>query len=234
MKRGFVIAIDGPVASGKGTISPKLASKLDGFYLYSGAIYRGLALFCLENNLSIDNEEQIVQNLDRVHLEFDDKIVLLNGVDVTEKIKSPEVAKASSPVASYAGVREYFQNLQRAIAQKEIENGRVVVAEGRDMGTVIFPNAEFKLYLTATPEVRSERRLAQYHEKGQDLSLDEVLKDTNERDARDMNRETAPLVKNPKEHGYIVLDNSNLTEQETLDAIMDELKKEKLILVKPE
>lgn len=230
MKQGFVIAIDGPVASGKGTLAPILAQKLNGFYLYTGAMFRTLALYCIQHNINFEDTDKIVQELPNVHIDLDGNRVVLNGQDVTERIKEADVAKGSSPVAVSETVRRHFAQLQRQIAQKYIDQGKAVVAEGRDVGTIVFPNADFKLFLTATPDTRTERRLAQYREKGNsEISFEEVLQDTHERDERDTNRLYAPLPKNPKELGYIILDNSKMSEEETMDAIIGELEKKNLL-----
>jgi len=134
-KKVFVIAIDGPVASGKGTISTKLARELKGFYLSSGAMYRAFGLHCLENKIDITAEEAIVKALIGVEIELTDKAVLLNGTDVTERTKDQDVSNTASIIAMFPKVRERLLVKQHQIATNALNNGKIVVAEGRDTGT---------------------------------------------------------------------------------------------------
>src|SRR5258708_1768659 len=150
MHKGYIIAIDGPVASGKGTIANHLARRLKGFDLYTGATYRCLALFCIENKVDLFNKEAIQAAMLHVIIEIKDGKIFLNGNDVTERIKKEDVASKSSIVAAIAGVRKFMVYRQQEIAQKAMQEGKIVIAEGRDTGTVVFPTAELKLYLTAT------------------------------------------------------------------------------------
>lgn len=226
MTQGYAIAIDGPAAAGKGTIAPKLAEKLNGFYLYTGAMYRCLALLVIRNNLGISDYKSLIPLLSDKSIHFEDGQVILNGENVTEELKKENVAMMSSKVAEIREVRRQMIQLQQRIAQKEIEKGRIVIAEGRDTGTKVFPNAKLKIFLTATPRIRAERRLKQLQsQKEKSLSFEKVLIDVENRDNRDVNREVDPLVANPQDYGYFVLDNSNLTEEETVKAIVDRLSK---------
>lgn len=224
MSKGFAIAIDGPVAAGKGTIAPRLAEKLNGFYLYTGAMYRCLALAGLKNGISLEDEDSLVSLLPKINIEFRLDKVFLNGVDVTDEIKDPKVANGSSRVAIIPKVREHMVKKQQEIALKAIEEGKIVVAEGRDTATRIMPNAKLKVFLTANPNIRAQRRLNQLKEQGQDASLDKILSEIKERDIRDLERKVDPLVSNPSNFGYFVLDNSNLSEEETLMKIIEKLK----------
>src|SRR3990167_10823276 len=131
MNKGFVIAIDGSVASGKGTLSILLAEKLSGFYLYTGAMYRSIALLCLEKGIDVNKPEEVEKILPQANFEFKDRKVFLNGRDVTEKIKEPDVASTGSVVATYTVVRKDLVKKQQEIAKKAIDEGRAVVAEGR-------------------------------------------------------------------------------------------------------
>lgn len=230
MYKGFIIAIDGPVASGKGTIAPLLASQLDGFYLYTGAMYRCLALYCISNGIDLSRGEKIEKILSEVNIDLFNGKVVLNKEDVTRRIKDEDVARGSSKVAVVAKAREYMVNRQREIAESYIRNNKIVVAEGRDVATKIFPNAKVKVFLTASLRIRAERRLEQLREQGdKKTTIEELLDEVQQRDKRDSEREIDPLVKEPEKYGYFVVDNSNLTIDETLSKISSFLKEKGLI-----
>lgn len=226
MDKGFVIAIDGPVASGKGTIAPKLANALNGFYLYTGAMYRCVALACIEKGIDMQHEDNVVVVLPDLEIHFEGERVFLNGRDVTERLKAEDAANGSSVVAVYPKVREELVKRQQQIGDTAIKKGQVVVLEGRDTGTKVFPDAAIKIYLTASDEVRAKRRLAQYISQGREVSFEQVLQEIRERDKRDKERATDPLPSNPEELGYFVVDNSEVNEEKT---IMEELKRRALI-----
>jgi len=247
MKKGFIVAIDGPVAAGKGTIAPMLAKRLNGFYLYTGAMYRCLALLCIEKEINVENKEEVVNLLKEIEIQLNDEKVLLSGRDVTERIKERDVARAVPFVALIPEVREEMVNRQRKASremiessqeiplevrgiEKSLKSGPLVVAEGRDVGTAIFPNAELKIFLTATPAIRAERRLKQLHAAGfVNLNLNQTLEDVKKRDEQDSEREVDPLPSNPQALGYFVVDNSALSEEETLSAIIEKIKRRDLI-----
>lgn len=220
MPNGYAIAIDGPAAAGKGTIAPRLAKKLNGFYLYTGAMYRCLALLVIRGNADLKNEEALSSLLVQTKIEVLEDQVILNGEDVTDRLKKEDVAIMSSKVAAIPRVRAYMVGLQQRIAKKFMDEGKIVVAEGRDTGTRILPNAKLKIFLTAEPKIRAERRLKQLQDVNEsNLSFEKILTEVKVRDIRDMNRKTDPLVSDPGKFGYFVLDNSNLTEDETLDIL---------------
>ena len=225
MEKGYIIAIDGPVASGKGTIAPKLAEKINGVNLYTGGTYRSVALFCLENGIDPSNEEKVLQNLSSINVKLKGNSVFLNGEEVTDKIAGPEVASATSKISTIQGVREAMVEIQRKLATKETDKGKVVVAEGRDTATRVFPEAKVKIYLTAGVEVRAKRRLLQYEEKGMDIGFSQVLQDTIERDKIDSERKIDPLVMHPEKFGYLIVDNTDQTEDQTVELIVNELKR---------
>ena len=225
MSKGFVIAIDGPVAAGKGTVSPLLAKNLNGFYLYTGAMYRCLALLCIKRGVDTKDENIVVTILPEFRINVSDNKVFLNGEDVTERIKEEDVAMASSDVAVIKKVREEMVSIQREIANKLIDEGKIVIAEGRDTATRVFPNAKLKIFLTATPEVRTKRRLLQIEERGEKAEFENVLKDVKLRDEQDSDREIDPLVKDPQAFGYFVLNDSEMSEEETIKTIIKEVKK---------
>lgn len=225
MSKGFVIAIDGPVAAGKGTISPLLAKNLNGFYLYTGAMYRCLALLCIKRGIDTKDENAVVNILPEFRINVSDNKVFLNGEDVTQRIKEEDVAMASSKVAVIKKVREEMVSIQREIANKLIDEGKIVIAEGRDTATRVFPNAKLKIFLTATPEVRAKRRRLQIEERGEKVEFENVLKDVKLRDEHDSDREIDPLVKTPQAFGYFVLNDSEMSEEETIKTIIKEVEK---------
>lgn len=229
-QKGIFIAIDGPVASGKGTIAPLLAQRLHGFHLYTGAMYRALALYCREHDVDMTNEQAIRDVLSSITIELLPTKTMLNGKEVSDSIKTQDIAQGASLVGVFASVRQTLVQRQREIAERSIQEGKVVVAEGRDTGTVVFPNADLKIYLTAKVEVRAKRRLEQLHQQGNNtITFEMVLEDTKIRDNRDTERVISPLVNNPKEYGYFILDNSDLNEEETIQIIIEELKRRRLL-----
>jgi CMP/dCMP kinase len=229
MVKGFVIAIDGPVAAGKGTLAPILAKRLHGFHIDTGVFYRCLALYCLEKNIPFEHEA-IKAILPKVDIQLSNHGVLLNGVAVGSKIRSVEVSNGSSKVAQYDEVLEEMIQRQKRVAEGVINEGMIVIAEGRNTGTAVFPTAALKIFLTASLSARAQRRLAQWQAKGiTNIRLEEVIKDLEERDTRDMSRKKFPLITNPAEHGYLIVDNSHMTEEETIDIILQEAKRRNLL-----
>jgi CMP/dCMP kinase len=228
MKKGLIIAIDGPVAAGKGVIAPLLSKRLNAFYLYTGGMYRSLALAVLREGTGIDNEEEVLRILEKSRISLEGEEVFLNGENVTKKLKDQNVVEAVPHIAIHHKVRKFMVEKQREIGQKEITLGETIVVEGRDAGTKIFPEADFKLFLTATPEVRAGRRLEQLKESGNDVSYEEVLESLKKRDRMDTEREAGPLVSDPKKYGYFILDNSGLSEEETVNEIIEEIKRKDL------
>lgn len=229
MDKKFAIAIDGPVAAGKGTVALLLSHRLHALYLYTGAMYRSLALTALEQNVDLNDEEAVVALLPQVHIAFKDGLVFLNGRDVTEQLKEEEPANGSSVVAQFPRVREQMVHKQQQIAEIAMNEGKIVVSEGRDTATKVFPDSPFKVYLTASSEERAKRRLKQYHEQGRDVSFEEVLAEVKERDDRDMNRATDPLPDNPEELGYFIVNDSGMAVNETVEMIENELRRRELI-----
>ena len=205
-----VIAIDGPSASGKGTIASRVADTLDFHYLESGALYRLLALLSLRSGEM--NESRLAVSARSMPVGFHNERIVLSDQDVTEKIRSEEVSMRASEVARLPLVRKALMERQRAFRQPP-----GLVADGRDMGTIVFPDATLKVFLTATPEVRAERRYKQLIEKGMDANLRALSRDLQERDARDANRAVAPLV--PASDSQ-VLDSSALSIDEVAERIV--------------
>ena len=205
-----VIAIDGPSASGKGTIAQQVATKLGFHYLESGALYRVLGLISM-NEKSLD-EDVIVSAAKSMQLEFRGNKILLSNHDVTDDVRSEAVGNRASEVARMATVRKALLGRQRGFREPP-----GLVADGRDMGTVVFPDAALKVFLTASPEVRAERRYKQLKDKGINANLRALSRDLQERDARDANRAVAPLIPAPDAQ---VLDSSALSIEEVVDRIV--------------
>jgi len=183
-----VIAIDGPSASGKGTIAAEVAAALGFHYLDSGSLYRLVALVALQNHVPLDAEAELERVAAGLDIEFRAKDVILSGKTVTSDIRTEACSIAASRVAAIPGVRRALLARQRAFRRAP-----GLVADGRDMGTVVFPDAELKIFLTASAEARAERRYKQLIENGIDANISSILQDIAERDARDQGRSTAPL-----------------------------------------
>ena len=213
-----VIAIDGPSASGKGTIASRVARKVGFHYLESGALYRLIALLSLRED-TLD-ETRLARLAGEMDLAFDDGEVLLGDESVTEKVRSELVGNRASEVARLPGLRQALLARQRAFRRPP-----GLVADGRDMGTVVFPDADLKVFLTATPEVRAERRYKQLIEKGIDANLRALSRDLRDRDERDAKRAVAPLVPAPDSQ---VLDSSALSIDEVVDRIVGWCRERKL------
>ena len=213
-----VIAIDGPSASGKGTIASRVARQLGFHYLESGALYRLLALLSLrEGTLQEQRLAALAAGMDVL---FRDGEVVLDEEDVTDKIRSEPCGVRASEVARMPAVREALLQRQRAFRRPP-----GLVADGRDMGTVVFPDAALKIFLTASPEIRAERRYKQLKEKGIDANLRALSRDLQERDERDTKRAVAPLVPAPDSQ---VLDSSALSVEEVVDRILHRYREEHL------
>ncbi len=194
MKKNFVIAIDGPAASGKSTIAKLLASKYGYIYIDTGAMYRACALCSLQNNIIIDDIKSINKMLLNIDIHIDyyptGNKLILNGNDVSQRIRESDISKLSSQIATIASVREKMVELQRKIA----DNGGVIM-DGRDIGTVVLPKADFKFFLIADTATRAKRRFEELSEKNIAISLEDVEKDLLWRDENDRTRKLSPLKK---------------------------------------
>ncbi len=210
------IAIDGPAGAGKSTISRMVAEKLGYIYVDTGAMYRSTALFLKENDINPTDEIKVIEILSDLELGFVTQNginkVYIQGSERTRDIRSEEISMAASKVSAYDYVRKALFQMQRNFALK----GGVVM-EGRDIGTVIMPEAELKIFLTASPEIRAKRRLKDINLLGETKSFDEMVKEIKERDTNDMNRKTAPLK---KANDAVELDSSDITIEETVDKIV--------------
>jgi CMP/dCMP kinase len=205
-----VIAIDGPSASGKGTIASRVAKRLGFHYLESGALYRVVALLSLRED-TLD-EKRLVQLAQEMDVVFEEGDILLGDEPITEKARSELVGNRASEVAKVALLRQALLKRQRSFRRPP-----GLVADGRDMGTVVFPDAQLKVFLTAGPEIRAERRYKQLIEKGIDANLRALSRDLRERDERDAKRAVAPLVPAPDSQ---VLDSSALSVDEVVERIV--------------
>jgi CMP/dCMP kinase len=209
-----VITIDGPSGSGKGTVCQLLATKLGFHYLDSGALYRLLALAAKRHGVELDNVEALAVLAGHMDISFHMQIdaepkVVLEGEDVSSLIRNEEIGSDASLVAAYPEVRAALLQRQRAFA---VAPG--LVADGRDMGTVVFPDADAKIFLTASPEDRAERRYKQLIDKGESVSLAALVEQVQKRDERDMNRKASPLI---PANNAVVLDSSKMSVDEVLN-----------------
>ena len=209
------IAIDGPGGSGKSTIAKLLAKKLNLDYIDTGAMYRAIALKILNNNLDFTDSNDMKLLLDDTNIDFSEGSVFLDGENVDTKIRTPEVSLFASKVAAIALVREKLVELQKNIAAT-----KNVVMDGRDIGTNVITDAEYKYYMIASVEERAARRYKELLEKGETISLESVKKDIEERDYADMNRELNPLI---KAEDALELDTTNMSIIEVVEYIEREV-----------
>lgn len=186
----FIVAVDGPAGSGKSTISKIVAKDYGLTYLDTGAMYRMVALCSLEGNVDLGNIDEVVRMLAGVTIDIDGERFILNGRDVSEDIRTPRVTAIVSDVAAIKEVRVKLVDLQR-----EISEGKKVILDGRDIGTVVFPNAHLKVFLIASSDERARRRLKEYEEKGIEISFEEVKASIENRDHIDSTRKESPLKK---------------------------------------
>ena len=213
----YSIAIDGPAGSGKSTIAKKLAKELDFIYVDTGAMYRAIALWALENAPDITDEEYIASRIDEVDIGIDyidgEQQVFLNGENVTDRLRLESTGDAASKVSKQVRVREKLVELQRRIAKKTS-----VIMDGRDIGTKVLPDAFLKIFMTASPDIRAKRRYDELVMKGKECDYDEILKGIKERDHADETRAVSPLK--PADDA-VMLDTSDMSEDEVAGRIME-------------
>ena len=217
----FVVGIDGPAGSGKGTVTKKVANKIGLINIDTGITYRCVALEVLNQNISLENTEEIINIAKKIKIEIDNTpegdIVFLNGENVTKEIRSKEVTKIVSPVSSIKEVRFLMVDMQRKLAE-----GKNVIMEGRDICTYVFPNADVKIYLDASIEERAKRRHKENQEKGIEMSYEEVYESIRKRDENDKAKEVGALK---KAEDSIVVDTTSLTIDEVVDKIIEIIKR---------
>jgi cytidylate kinase len=212
------IAIDGYSSCGKGTLAKQMAQNLGYIFIDSGAMYRAVTLYLIENNINIDNETEISKALDHIQLEFHPSKennrfeIHLNGRNVESLIREIHIANKVSFVAKISAVRKKLVQMQQQIGEN-----KGVVMDGRDIGTVVYPNAELKIFMTASNEVRAQRRFKEMINAGKDITLEEVSSNLIERDSIDSSREDSPLKLNETYH---LLDNSHLTPNQQFELAM--------------
>ena len=213
----YIVAIDGPAGSGKGTVTELVAKKLGLVNIGSGSAYRCVALETINKGIDLKEKEKIINLLDEIEIEFkmenSKDIVYLNGKDVTSRIREKDVAKIVSFVSSIKEVRFKLNEIFKKCAKN-----RNVIMEGRDIGTYVFPNAEVKIYLTASADTRAKRRALEYEQKGESFDLDQIRKDIIERDQRDMNREISPLK---QADDAVLVDSSEMGIDDVVNAILN-------------
>lgn len=218
----IIIAIDGHSSTGKSTVARAIAQRLNYIYVDTGAMYRAVTLYCIQNGLSDDNSIAGCLTEEKICIEFrrnDTTNTLdtyLNGVNVEREIRSIEVASKVSEISAIPAVREFLVKQQQAIGRQ-----KGVAMDGRDIGTVVFPDAELKIFMTAAVEVRAMRRFRELQAKGEQVNIDDIRKNIEERDYRDSHRATSPLKKADE---AIVLDNSNMSPEEQTEWLYNKVK----------
>lgn len=227
MKDKLTIAIDGWSSCGKSTLAKALAKELEYIYVDTGAMYRGVTLYAMRNGWVSSNhtiKKDIIDNLNKIHLVFESTQpgkadLLLNDENVEQEIRKIEVSNVVSAIATIKEVRKHLVNLQRKLG-----NSGGVVMDGRDIGSVVFPNAELKLFVTADVDIRAQRRYDELQSKGEEVTFEEVKSNLKQRDEMDSTREESPLIQTDD---AVVLDNSHLSPEEQLQVALD-LVKERL------
>ena len=222
-RSNFIIAIHGFSSCGKSTVAKALAKQLNFVFVDSGAMYRAVTLYFLRNNIGFDDKEAILDALDNIHIDFipntEKTQILLNNEDISDEIRQMEVSAKVSEVSAIKEVRQAMVAQQQALGSR-----RNIVMDGRDIGTTVFPDADLKLFMTASPSVRAERRFAELSAKGENVTMEEIQENLSHRDHIDSTREESPLR---QADDAIVLDNSELTQDEQLEFVLEEYNKRK-------
>ncbi len=214
----MIVAIDGPAGAGKSTIAHRVAERLGFQLIDTGAIYRAVAYRALEDGEDLDAPEEVAAVAASLHLDFErnddgENVLYCDGEPMGHEIRTQHVSRATSQISTYPAVRQALLAIQRELGNRESS-----VLEGRDIGTVVFPDADVKIFLTASKEVRAHRRLDQLQQRGVDADLDEVLVDIVERDKRDSERDVAPLK---RADDAVAIDTSEMSIDEVVDKILD-------------
>lgn len=214
--KNLVIAVDGPAGAGKSTIAKLIAEKLNINYIDTGAMYRAITYKCLQNNIDINNEEEVIKIAKDGEIDFKDNNIYLNGEILKDEIRTMEVSNNVSNVAKIKEVRYLMVDVQRNIGKVSS-----VILDGRDIGSYVFPNADYKFFLVATPEERGKRRYIELKEKGYEGTLEDIINDIIRRDEIDSNREFAPLV---KAEGAIEIDTTGKDIDQVVDLVLQKIK----------
>ena len=214
--KNLVIAIDGPAGAGKSTIAKIIAKELNINYIDTGAMYRAVTLKCLQNNTDIKNEAEVIELAKKTEIDFKDNNIYLDGKIVNDEIRTIDVTNNVSNVAKIKEVRYLMVNVQRIIGERSS-----VILDGRDIGSYVFPNADYKFFLIATPEERGSRRYKELIEKGVEVKLQDVIDDIIKRDEIDSNREFAPLV---KAEDAIEIDTTGKSIKDVVNLVLQKIK----------
>ena len=212
----IIIAVDGPAGAGKSTIAKIIAKRLNINYIDTGAMYRAVNLKCLQNNVDVKDENAVIEMAKKTSIDFRDNNIYLDSKIVNDEIRTLEVSKNVSDVAKRKEVRYLMVDLQR-----EIGKNNAVILDGRDIGSYVFPNADYKFFLVATPEERGKRRYIELKEKGYEGTLEDIINDIIRRDEIDSNREFAPLV---KAEGAIEIDTTGKDIDQVVDLVLQKIK----------
>ena len=219
MAKNIVVAIDGYSSCGKSTVAKALAKKLHFIYVDSGAMYRAVTLYLQRNNIDINNKEAVADALKDIHLNFHSRDyqthITLNDEEVSEEIRQMKVSEQVSEVSAIKAVRTEMVKQQQRMGKS-----KNVVMDGRDIGTTVFPDAQVKIFMTADPKIRAERRFKELMAKGEKITLEEVFENLAHRDYQDTTREESPLT---RAEDAIILDNTELTEEEQLNFAFDKV-----------
>jgi cytidylate kinase len=222
-RENFIIAIDGFSSCGKSTVAKAIAKKLNFVFVDSGSMYRAVTLYILRNNVDLEDTATINKALENIHIDFipntEKTQILLNGEDISDEIRQMEVSEKVSEVSAIKEVRRAMVAQQQQLGAR-----RDIVMDGRDIGTTVFPDADLKIFMTADPLVRANRRFAELTGKGEQVSLEEIIENLAHRDHIDSTREESPLR---QAEDAIVLDNSNLTQDQQLEFVLKEYQKRK-------
>lgn len=214
--RNISVAVDGPAGSGKSTVAKLIAKKMNIVYIDTGAMYRAVGLYCLENGIDTKNKREVLDILPKIDLDIkansNGQTILLNGVDVTSKVRTQEAGKSASDVAQILGVREKLVEIQREMAK-----GTSVIMDGRDIGTNVLPNADVKIFLNATVLERAKRRVGELQALGETPDLESIKEQIRKRDENDINREHNPLR---KAEDAFELDTTGMTIEEVTEKIL--------------
>lgn len=216
MEKIIRIAVDGPSGAGKSTIAKAVAERLSIDYIDTGAMYRAVGYKLLKEGISLDNADAVEDMLKRTEIDFRDGSIYLDGENISDKIRTEEISKQASDCSALGMVRAKLTQQQQAMGEK-----KSVIMDGRDIGTVVFPDAEFKFYITASAEERARRRYKELTEKGQDASYEKVLEDIRNRDNNDSTRKINPLKKADDAEE---LDTTQMSLEEVISSIMNRLK----------